>query len=329
MRPLFVFSLPRSGSTLVQRVLGAHPDIATAAEPHILLPVLYATRTAGARADYWHESAAEAIGDFIEQLDGGREAWLEEVGSFARALYQRAGGAGHTYFLDKTPRYHHIASEIMEAFPDGRFIFLWRHPLAVVSSCLDTFRAGRFEPYHFKSDVYDGMCGLLAAHARADERALSVGYEQLVSGGPQAWASIFSHLELAFDPELVGDSLPARPQGRYGDPTGGERYDGIATGSVDRWRQSMRGPVRAAWCRRYLHWIGAEQMTRMGYDLDAALAEIDGAGMPSVTDARHLLRSHRAAARRARALALPEGPSPLGDAFAAPTDALKGSPGAE
>src|SRR5919107_2181016 len=40
--PLFLLSLPRSGSTLAQRILAAHGGIATTSEPWILLPYLYA-----------------------------------------------------------------------------------------------------------------------------------------------------------------------------------------------------------------------------------------------------------------------------------------------
>ena len=40
IRPIFIFSAPRSGSTLLQRVLAAHTQVATASEPWILLPLL-------------------------------------------------------------------------------------------------------------------------------------------------------------------------------------------------------------------------------------------------------------------------------------------------
>lgn len=42
--PLFLLSLPRSGSTLAQRFLAAHDAIARASEPWILLPYLYTLR---------------------------------------------------------------------------------------------------------------------------------------------------------------------------------------------------------------------------------------------------------------------------------------------
>jgi hypothetical protein len=75
--------------------------------------------------------------------------------------------------------------------------------------------------------------------------------------------------------------------------------------------------VRKGWCRRYLEWIGEERMAAMGYDLSRSLAELDGApdGRPSPRDAMHLAASWRADRARAAALALQEGPLPIGRAF--------------
>ncbi|MFV1990599.1 MAG: sulfotransferase, partial [Acidimicrobiales bacterium] len=47
IRPAFLLSLPRSGSTLLQRLLGAHSMVATVAEPWLLIPPLYALRDEG------------------------------------------------------------------------------------------------------------------------------------------------------------------------------------------------------------------------------------------------------------------------------------------
>ena len=40
VKPVFIFSLPRSGSTLLQRVLTGHSEISSFAEPHFLLPLV-------------------------------------------------------------------------------------------------------------------------------------------------------------------------------------------------------------------------------------------------------------------------------------------------
>jgi hypothetical protein len=320
VRPLFLLSLPRSGSTLVQRVLGAEPRVAaTAGEPWLMLPLLSLTRAEGTRADYWHESAAEAIGELVERLDGGYDGWKAELRGFAEGVYGRAatgaGKPGAAYFLDKTPRYHLLARELLELFPDARFVFLWRHPLAVVSSLLETFRAGRFEPYSFGVDLYAGVNGLHRAWAERDERCHGVRYEDLVAG-PGAWEALYGFLGLDWDPAAV-ERLPAATRSTYGDPTGIAAYDALSAEPLAKWRGFVRGPVRKRWARRYLEWIGPERMAAMGYDLAQALAEVDAApgGGISARDAAQLAASRRAERARRRALELPEGPRPLGAAF--------------
>ena len=38
--PIFIISLPRSGSTLLQRILTSHESVASASEPWLLLPLI-------------------------------------------------------------------------------------------------------------------------------------------------------------------------------------------------------------------------------------------------------------------------------------------------
>ena len=45
--PVFLLSLPRSGSTLLQRLLAVSPEVATAPEPWFLLPLVQSTRATG------------------------------------------------------------------------------------------------------------------------------------------------------------------------------------------------------------------------------------------------------------------------------------------
>ena len=66
LKPLFIFSLPRSGSTMLQRVLAADSQISSVAEPWVLLPFVYALRGQGASADYNHQTANQGLMDFIE-----------------------------------------------------------------------------------------------------------------------------------------------------------------------------------------------------------------------------------------------------------------------
>src|SRR5687767_5281478 len=86
-QPLFLFSLPRSGSTLLQRVLAAHPAITTASEPWILLPLIYAYRRGGAYTEYNHVLGSSAVRGFAAQLTGGRGAFDAALRDFVLRVY--------------------------------------------------------------------------------------------------------------------------------------------------------------------------------------------------------------------------------------------------
>jgi hypothetical protein len=320
IRPIFLFSLPRTGSTLVQRVLATHPEVDTVSEPWLLLPLLYGLREEGARAEYWHVTAAQAIGDFTRELPNGRDDYLDEVRRLALNLYGKAAQPGATYFIDKTPHYHLIAGQLIQLFPDARFIFLWRDPLSVVSSLIDSLRGGRWEPEHFRIDLRNGLTNLTDAFERNAGRCCAVRYEDLLGQEP-GWERLFDYLDLTFRPDLVGNFAEVQLKGRYGDRAGLRRYSSFSDEPLGKWQHALRGAVRRDWMRRYLIEIGEHRLAVMGYSLEESLKRVDSLPARPTTiprDMAALWRSKTAAKLRERALRLPETPHPRGEGFLPP-----------
>jgi hypothetical protein len=300
VRPVFVLSLPRSGSTLLQRMLATHPQVATASEPWLLLPQLYALRERGAVAEYGHRTAARAIADFSDSLPGGRAAYLAEVRRSVMALYEQAAGEA-AWFLDKTPRYHLVVDEIMELFPDARFVFLWRNPLAVAASMIESFGRGHWNLDRYDVDLHGGLDRLIAAHERDDPRAVAIRFEDIVADPVAGTRAVYELLQL--DPALAaaesfaGTSL----NGRMGDRTGTASYTEISGEPVDRWQATMGNPLRKRWCATYLRSLGPEQLGAMGYDFDGLARDVAGlrarpAGVAS--DAARRIYGYRRGAHR-------------------------------
>jgi len=274
-RPLFLLSLPRSGSTLVQRVLAVREEIATVPETWLLLPQVYAMRERGAFAEYGHTPASRAIREFADRLPGGRADYEEELRRFVLSLYARASGGRGTYFLDKTPRYHYVAEDLFRIFPDAKVVFLWRNPLAVVASITETWGRGRWNVGRWRSDLYDGVAGLVSAYEANAARAHAVRYEDLVGDDPAPWRSLFDYLELAFDPAALKEFRSVDLRARMGDPTGTARYETITAEPIERWKTILRTPVRKRWCRTYLEWIGESRLSTMGYRLEDLAGALD------------------------------------------------------
>ena len=267
-KPIFILSAPRSGSTLLQRVLAAHSEITTASEPWLLLPVLsplYPSLPApGARDPLIHD----ALEDFVATLPDERGSYRDAVREFALRLY---GGAAQeqesTYFVDKTPLYHLILDEIFATFPDGRFLFLFRNPLSVVASCVELFDHGRWEVARYHMALFQSFADLVPAAERYADRSLVVRFEDLVSGEETRWRAIVEYLGLGWEPQMLGQFTHVGLRGRMGDPTGVRTYEHLSTEPLEKWRATIASPVRRVWCMRYLRWIGADRLATMGYDL--------------------------------------------------------------
>lgn len=272
--PIFLFSLPRSGSTLVQRILVTHPDITTASEPWILLPFLSTLRKNGVYTDYRHMIAYKAMQDFCTELPRGQLDYLDALRDFTLELYTKAALSQGKYFLDKTPRYHLIVEEIMQLFPEAKFIFLWRNPLAVVASMLGLFDRERWELYRFQVDLFSGLQSLVRAFEKHQSQVCSIRYEDVIANPVSALTQIFAYLDLSFDPERISGFDQVHLSGRLGDPTGVNEYHAIATAPLQKWKRVLANPVRKLWGRRYLTWIGADRLRLMGYDLENLLAEL-------------------------------------------------------
>lgn len=266
MRPIFLLSQPRAGSTLVQRVLSGYDEIATVNEPWILLPLLSPLREGGIRSHYPHWLAHVAIQDFAQAMDGGMRRLEDELGETALRLYEAASGPEARFFLDKTPAYHVIAPLLHRVFPDAAFIYLWRNPLSVLASVLETWGEGRFVPHVFRVDLFDAVENLVASFRQAGGAAVGVRYEDLVAGDEE-WQRVTASLGLDWDPELLTNFAGRRLHGRMGDPTGVQRYQALSSEPLDKWQATLDNPVRRAWARRYLRWIGESRLTTMGYDL--------------------------------------------------------------
>lgn len=277
MIPLFLFSIPRSGSTFCQRILAAHSDIATVNEPHFLLPFLYSNKDHAVRSTYNHHYASWAIQDFCKTLPNEESDYLSEIKELALRLYYKATpDTDKKYFLDKTPKYHFIVEDIINLFPEGKYIFLWRHPLSVVASIMQTWKRGRWNVYHFDVDLYQGVDRLVRTYTEYQDQLCAIRYEDIVLKSEETWKRVFNYLELPFEPEILEKFSDVKLQGRVTDPNSKkEGYQSIQEAPLHKWKQTMANPLRKAWSRRYLNWIGEERLGIMGYDLKTLLDEVD------------------------------------------------------
>lgn len=275
MTPIFILSLPRCGSTLLQRMLSMHDDICTAAEPWLLLPLVYSTKREGVYSVYGHRSLVSAVEDFYSELPGGKKTYWDEIRCFSNNLYKlRCNKKNAEYFLDKTPRYHLIVNELFEIFPDAKFIFLWRNPLAVVSSIMKTWGKGKWNIYRYNIDIYSGMESLMKAYEDNKDKCLSVNYENILQNPAVELARIQEYIGAQKNNGLDKMFLQAKLDGRMGDPNRFGQSRGIDTESLDKWSSEMTNPIRKKWAISYLNWITPERLEMIGYNSEDIISKL-------------------------------------------------------
>lgn len=275
MKPLILFSLPRSGSTLTQRILASHEEISTVSEPWLLLPYLYTLKAKGTCSEYGHFMLTEAIKDICSKLPNGQADYLDEMSKFVIQVYKKASTKKSTYFLDKTPRYHLIAEEIFQLFPRGKFIFLWRHPLAIAASIMETWAGGKWNLFRYEIDIFNGIENLVSAYEKHKYKSICLKYEDLLSNRDDELKKILHYLDLPLNLQWTSEPNLVKLPGRWGNPPKAKRYSSVSSEPLQKWKIVLSNPLRKAWCFRYLNWIGKERLNVMGYCLDELIEELE------------------------------------------------------
>ena len=209
--PVFVVGMPRSGTSLVEQCLAAHPAVHGAGELSAILRLTTeAAAHAGAVVDplrtgaasmkaAMHPGAAESYPQCVRALDGARTAALGE--RYLGLLRDLAPGAARV--TDKLPgNYLHLGF-IATILPGATIIYCRRDPFDnAISLYFTDFMVG----HEYSNDLHAigrqirGMRALMA-HWKAvlGNRLLAVDYEALVADPEPHVRAMVAHVGLEWD----------------------------------------------------------------------------------------------------------------------------------
>lgn len=200
-QPIFILGMPRSGTTVLERMLGNHSQVAQAGELIDFGMQLH-----------WEADTASTHGDaFIARIP---ELDLAEVGR--RYLAQtRWRAQGKAFFIDKQPPNWVLAGLIHAALPGARILHLVRDPMDV---CFSNWRAFFGDTYvysyalHTLLAYYRGYRRTLAHwHAVMPGAILDVSYAELVREPEAVLRRVFGFCGLAWESGCTDITRNAAP----------------------------------------------------------------------------------------------------------------------
>ncbi len=279
---IFVISPPRAGSTLLQRMLGAHSEIFTHPEPHLITPIAHLGPSGNVdKAPFDHINAAEAMRAFIGELPRGEEDYLDALRAYADTLYGRMlATSERSRFLDKTPAYALVLPFLTKLYPRAKYVVLTRHPLAVFSSYANSFFDGDYRAAHEFNPILERYVPAMARFLEARPSPLChVAYEELVAHPEAELERIFAYLGLENEPEAVEyGKAPEMKQG-MGDPITVQKHSRPVTGSVEAWATELAGDAeKRALAERMIDAIDPADLETWGWPRERVFEALERAG---------------------------------------------------
>ena len=197
-QPIFILGFPRSGTTMVEQILSAHPRIAAGDELPIVNDLTQlAPRLLGSPLPYPEALSDLWLGDQVGALDDFRDYYLR------RAHKLCVIGKNTRWFTDKMPLYETHLGFIGLIFPRAPIIHVLRHPLDVVLSVFaNQLDHGFFCAYALESAAqhFVLIADLVEHYIRAMPlRYLPLRYEDLVTHQEPSVRKLLTFLGEPFD----------------------------------------------------------------------------------------------------------------------------------
>lgn len=269
---IFILSQPRTGSTLLTKLLCQHSEIDALGEPRLLQnPFMTLVKRWSEKDSLELKHCRQDVDTFLNALPDGREVYFEGMRKMFGHIYQRRlEQTGKTYFLDKTPRYAYFIPELYQTFPDATYIFLFRHPLAVLTSILNNWTQMRRPKPYDDLDIVPHL--LLEGLGIVGENAIVLHYEKLVKNPQQSLGTICAHLGLSFEENLI--QYDSSKSWRTGDQLIYSHNKPLAQ-NAKAWKKKIGHPSLWKHAQDYCLEMGPETISRMGYDYDDTMEHLN------------------------------------------------------
>ncbi len=248
VKPIFLVTGARCGSTLLRYLLDSHPEIVSPPELNLsvlvqhLVDVWMRTELALKDGSGQEEGMpAPALGDLDPEACRRARRTVDELMAHA------AKSAGARYFCDKSLTTVDQLGVVSGCYPDASYIFLYRYPLDMIASGLEAsrwgFNAFGFAPYvaatpgNFVAGLanywIDRVQKMLSFEETCEVAHARIYYELLCDQPEQSMRDLLDFIGVGYDEGLIERTFG----GEHGAGPGDYKIDfthGVAVGSIGR-----------------------------------------------------------------------------------------------
>lgn len=231
--PIFVVGLPRTGTTLVDRILSSHREVTSAGELQAM-PLAVKQLAATSSRLVLDPATVEA----------SKGVSAQKLGELYLARARQNAGAQQGRFTDKFPLNFLYIGWILQAFPHASVVCLRRGAMDSVWSNYKHLFATSSPYYRWSYDLMDTARYVLLFQRlmafwrqRFPGRIHEVTYEWLVADQETETRKLLSHCGLAWDPACLDFH---RNEAAVSTPSAQQVRQPINARSVGRWRDHER-----------------------------------------------------------------------------------------
>ncbi len=196
--PIFVVGMPRTGTTLIERILSSHDEVVSAGElANFSMLVKQLSKT----PSQWvldEETLAKSLDLDFQSLG---DAYLQSTQRFLQ---------DKSYFIDKMPLNYMYVPLILKALPQAKIVCVQRNPM---DTCLSNFRqlfSTQYSYYNYSYDLSDtgeyfvGFNQLLSEYRDClDSQVHFMSYEKVIEDIELEARNLLDYCGLPWQPQCL------------------------------------------------------------------------------------------------------------------------------
>ncbi len=218
--PIFIVGYPRSGTTLLQRLLVSQPGLYTFPETHFFnvverkiprskesetvppsaLPAVFAAIHEKMGIRYAHTKTEAIIREAQDGKLGSKALFEFIVADYLSRLYPGIENRSNWRWIEKTPYHANFLDRILDFYPQAQVLHILRHPTPAIFSCKRKFPFNKETPVIDLAQRWNVMLDNVDRFKRQyPNRIMTLRYEDLITRMELEMKQAAAFLGICFD----------------------------------------------------------------------------------------------------------------------------------